>query len=115
MAANGSNGRNGGAAAAAHTASETAEVCIVGVGIAGISVACRLRKAGVGPLVAFEKGAEVGGTWSVNCYPGAACDVPAHLYSLSFSYDFDWRRNFATQAGAWWGLCCVCDACMYII
>lgn len=88
-------------------APETAEVCIVGVGIAGISVACRLRRAGVGPLVAFEKGAEVGGTWSVNRYPGAACDVPAHLYSLSFSYDFDWSRNFATQAGAWSGGGCV--------
>jgi hypothetical protein len=26
-----------------------------------------------------------GGTWRDNTYPGAACDVPSHLYSLSFA------------------------------
>lgn len=78
---------------------EEAEVAIVGVGIAGLSVACRLKKAGIGPIAAFEKGAEVGGTWSVNTYPGAGCDVPAHLYSFSFASDFDWSRMFATQGG----------------
>jgi len=92
--------------APAARAPELAEVAIIGVGVAGISVACKLQKAGIGPVVALEKGAEVGGTWSINRYPGAACDVPAHLYSLSFAWDFDWSRNFATQAGAcvWSGL-----------
>ena len=92
--------------APAARAPELAEVAIIGVGVAGISVACKLQKAGIGPVVALEKGAEVGGTWSINRYPGAACDVPAHLYSLSFAWDFDWSRNFATQAGAcvWFGL-----------
>ena len=27
----------------------------------------------------------VGGTWRDNTYPGAACDVPSHLYSFSFA------------------------------
>ena len=28
---------------------------------------------------------ELGGTWFHNSYPGAACDVPSHLYSFSFA------------------------------
>ena len=32
----------------------------------------------------LEKADEVGGTWRDNTYPGAACDVPSHLYSFSF-------------------------------
>ncbi|MGB1203400.1 MAG: flavin-containing monooxygenase, partial [Alloalcanivorax venustensis] len=31
-------------------------------------------------------------------YPGAACDVPSHLYSFSFEKKFDWSRRFAPQA-----------------
>lgn len=90
-------------------APEEAEVAIVGMGPAGLSVACRLTKQpGVGRVVAFEKNAEVGGTWSVNTYPGAACDVPAHLYSLSFAHDFDWSRNFATQSGTFRVACVAC-------
>jgi cation diffusion facilitator CzcD-associated flavoprotein CzcO len=37
-------------------------------------------QAGIGPIVGFEKEPEVGGTWWVNQYPGAACDIPSHLY-----------------------------------
>ena len=33
----------------------------------------------------LEKGAEVGGTWRDNSYPGAECDVQSHLYSYSFA------------------------------
>ena len=32
----------------------------------------------------LEKADGVGGTWRENTYPGAACDVPSHLYSFSF-------------------------------
>jgi hypothetical protein len=101
-AAAAANGATNGAAPvpAPARAPETAEVAIVGMGIAGISVACRLQQAGIGPLVAFERAGSVGGTWAVNTYPGAACDVPAHLYSLSFAHNFDWSRMFATQGGA---------------
>ena len=30
----------------------------------------------------LREGRRVGGTWRDNTYPGAACDVPSHLYSL---------------------------------
>src|SRR5699024_7165967 len=30
-------------------------------------------------------------------YPGAACDVPSHLYSYSFEQNFPWSRRFAPQ------------------
>jgi cation diffusion facilitator CzcD-associated flavoprotein CzcO len=45
----------------------------------------------------IEKDSEVGGTWRDNAYPGCACDVAAHLYSLSFAQNTDWTRLLATQ------------------
>ena len=36
----------------------------------------------------------VGGVWLENRYPGAACDVPSHLYSFSFAPG-RWSRHFA--------------------
>ena len=37
----------------------------------------------------------MGGTWLLNRYPGCACDVPAHLYSLSFEPNPDWSEAYA--------------------
>ena len=39
----------------------------------------------------------MGGTWWKNSYPGAAVDVPSHLYSFSFE-PYNWSRLFAKQA-----------------
>jgi cation diffusion facilitator CzcD-associated flavoprotein CzcO/acetyl esterase/lipase len=39
----------------------------------------------------------VGGVWRDNQYPGAACDVPSHLYSFSFEPKPDWSHVFARQ------------------
>ena len=36
-------------------------------------------------FVILEKSNDVGGTWRENRYPGAACDVQSHMYSLSFA------------------------------
>ncbi|MGH8992314.1 MAG: NAD(P)-binding protein, partial [Acidimicrobiia bacterium] len=44
-------------------------------------MAIRLKEAGVHDFVVLERAGEVGGTWRDNTYPGAACDVPSHLYS----------------------------------
>src|SRR5207247_2039862 len=44
-----------------------------------------------------EKAGRVGGTWRDNTYPGAACDVPSHLYSFSFEIKHDWSRKYAEQ------------------
>lgn len=74
------------------------DVIIIGSGFAGIGLAIKLREAGIDNLLILEKAAEVGGTWRDNSYPGAACDVPSHLYSFSFAPKADWSRTFAGQA-----------------
>jgi cation diffusion facilitator CzcD-associated flavoprotein CzcO len=35
--------------------------------------------------------------WRDNTYPGAACDIPSHLYSYSFEPSHDWSRKYGTQ------------------
>lgn len=72
-------------------------VIIVGSGFAGIGLAIRLRQAGFDDITILEKGTEVGGVWRDNTYPGAACDVPSHLYCYSFERHYAWRRKFASQ------------------
>jgi cation diffusion facilitator CzcD-associated flavoprotein CzcO len=61
-------------------------------------MAIGLRRAGLGSFTLFEKSGDVGGTWHDNSYPGAACDVPSHLYSFSFEPKTDWSRVFSPQA-----------------
>ncbi|HET6393516.1 MAG TPA: NAD(P)/FAD-dependent oxidoreductase [Blastococcus sp.] len=73
-------------------------VAIIGTGFGGLAAAVRLKQAGISDLVLFEKSSDVGGVWRENTYPGAACDVPSHLYSLSFAPKADWSRRFAPQA-----------------
>ncbi len=73
-------------------------VAIIGSGFGGLAAAVRLKQSGVEDLVVFEKSHDVGGVWRENTYPGAACDVPSHLYSLSFAPKADWSRRFAPQA-----------------
>lgn len=74
----------------------TYEVVIIGAGFGGIGMAVALARAGIGPFVVVEKGAELGGTWRDNVYPGAACDVPSNLYSFSF-HPGRWTRRYPAQ------------------
>ncbi len=74
------------------------EVAIIGSGFGGLCMAIRLRLAGIEDFVLLEKADEAGGCWRDNTYPGAACDVPSHLYSFSFEPKTDWSRRFAPQA-----------------
>ena len=71
---------------------------IIGAGFGGTGMAIRLKQRGEDSLLVIEKAGDVGGTWRDNTYPGAACDVPSHLYSYSFEPKFDWSRRFAPQA-----------------
>ncbi|HDZ56950.1 MAG TPA: NAD(P)/FAD-dependent oxidoreductase [Pseudomonas xinjiangensis] len=71
---------------------------IIGAGFAGIGLAIRLDKAGISDFLILEKAGDVGGTWRDNSYPGAACDVPSHLYSFSFEPKADWTSKYAPQA-----------------
>jgi len=72
-------------------------VAIIGSGFAGIAAAAALRRAGHAEFTIYERAAEVGGVWRDNTYPGAACDVPSHLYSFSFAPEPGWSRRFAQQ------------------
>ncbi len=58
----------------------------------------RLRQEGIDDFEIFERGETVGGVWRANTYPGAACDVPSHLYSFSFAPGHNWSRRYAPQA-----------------
>lgn len=73
------------------------EVLLVGSGFGGLCMGARLKKAGITNFLILEKDAVMGGTWQVNDYPGAACDVPCHLYSLSFAQNANWSRKFPSQ------------------
>ncbi len=73
-------------------------VVIVGAGFSGLSVAARLRGEGEEDFLVLERGAGVGGVWRDNTYPGVACDVPSHLYSLSFAPNPNWDRSFSEGA-----------------
>ena len=73
-------------------------VCIVGAGFGGIGLAIRLKEAGFDDFAILEKADAVGGVWRDNTYPGLSCDVPSHLYSLSFEPKHDWSRRFPRQA-----------------
>ena len=73
-------------------------VAIIGSGFAGLGAAIRLQQSGVRDIVILERGDSIGGTWRDNTYPGAACDIPSHLYSLSFEPKHDWSRRYAAQA-----------------
>lgn len=75
----------------------THSVVIIGSGFGGIGMAIRLGMAGVRDVVILEKAGELGGTWRDNTYPGAACDIPSHLYSFSFEPKTDWTRRFPPQ------------------
>ena len=70
---------------------------IVGTGFGGLAMAIKLREDGRNDFVLIERGDSVGGTWRDNLYPGAACDVPSHLYSFSFAPKTDWSRLYPTQ------------------
>ena len=72
-------------------------VAIIGAGFGGIGAAIRCLQNGFDDLVVFERAAAVGGTWEVNTYPGAQCDIPSALYSFSFAPNPDWTRLYPLQ------------------
>src|SRR5512135_424890 len=71
---------------------------VVGAGFSGLAAGIELRRAGITDFLILEKAGRVGGTWRENTYPGAACDVPSHLYSYSFEPNPRWSRAYGGQA-----------------
>jgi cation diffusion facilitator CzcD-associated flavoprotein CzcO len=72
-------------------------IAVVGGGLGGIGAAVMLKRAGYDDVTVFEKGEGIGGVWHHNTYPGAACDVPSHLYEFSFAPNPRWSRRYAPQ------------------
>jgi cation diffusion facilitator CzcD-associated flavoprotein CzcO len=83
--------------AAAHT---TYDAIIIGAGFSGIYQLHRLRQLGMTVRV-FEDGADLGGTWYWNRYPGARFDSESWSYGYSFSaellQEWDWKEHFSPQ------------------
>jgi cation diffusion facilitator CzcD-associated flavoprotein CzcO len=73
------------------------ETGIVGAGFGGIIAALELQRTGHGSFVIFERAREVGGVWRENIYPGCACDVRSHLYSIETQPNPDWTESYASQ------------------
>ena len=71
------------------------KVAIIGAGFGGIAMAIRLQQQGIHDFIILEKDSDFGGTWRDNQYPGAACDVQSHMYSLSFAPKTDWSKRYA--------------------
>lgn len=74
------------------------KVVIVGAGFGGVAAAIELQKHGFTDITILDAAPDIGGTWLHNNYPGAACDVPSHLYSFSYAQRRDWSRLCSPQA-----------------
>ncbi|MEK6805484.1 MAG: NAD(P)/FAD-dependent oxidoreductase [Pseudomonadota bacterium] len=72
-------------------------IAIIGSGFGGLGMGYYLKKAGLNDFTIYEKTAGLGGVWRENTYPGAACDVPSHLYSFSFDPHYPWSSAFGPQ------------------
>jgi len=81
-------------------AKENFDVAIVGAGFAGMYMLHRIRSLEMTAVV-FETGADVGGTWYWNRYPGARCDAESLAYSFSFSpeleQEWEWSERYSPQ------------------
>lgn len=73
------------------------EIAIIGAGFSGVGAAIKLAQNGVDDFVILDRGADFGGTWRDNTYPGAACDVASNLYSYSFAPNPEWSRSYSHQ------------------
>ncbi|MBG9390454.1 flavin-containing monooxygenase [Caenimonas aquaedulcis] len=76
------------------------DAVVVGAGFGGIYMLHKLLEAGMS-VAGFEAGADVGGTWFWNRYPGARCDVESLEYSYSFSSKLQqawrWPERYSSQ------------------
>lgn len=59
---------------------ERFDAIVVGAGFSGLYMLHRLRELGLRARV-LEKADNVGGTWLLNRYPGARCDIESIEYS----------------------------------
>jgi cation diffusion facilitator CzcD-associated flavoprotein CzcO len=79
---------------------EVFDVIVIGAGFSGLFMLHRLRQLGLRARV-LEMAGDVGGTWLVNRYPGARCDIESIEYSYSFSEEIQqewvWTESMPAQ------------------
>lgn len=75
----------------------TPSIAIIGSGFGGLGLGYYLKQAGIDTFTIFEKATDLGGVWRENTYPGAACDIPSHLYSFSFEPHYPWSYRYGHQ------------------
>lgn len=84
----------------ADAAEDIYDVLVLGGGLGGMHMLYELRENGF-KAVALEAGANTGGAWYWNRYPGARCDVESLVYCYSFSPIIDrewrWSERYAGQ------------------
>lgn len=85
----------------ASTITEDTDIIIIGTGFSGLAMGAQLKRRGQQSFIMLERADAVGGTWRDNQYPGAACDQPSHMYSLSFRLNPDWSSAFSAQPEIW--------------
>ena len=76
-------------------------VAVIGSGFGGLGTAIRLKDAGIGNFLLFERADDLGGTWRDNTYPGCRCDVGSDLYSFSFAPNPRWSNTYSYQPEIW--------------
>ena len=72
------------------------DALIIGAGFSGVYLLHRLRERGFKVRI-FEAGADLGGIWYWNCYPGARVDSHVPNYELSLEElwrDWYWTERF---------------------
>ncbi|KAK7181161.1 hypothetical protein DPSP01_010617 [Paraphaeosphaeria sporulosa] len=86
------------------------KILTIGAGLSGILLAYQIQKHCENvEHVIYEKNADLGGTWLENRYPGCACDIPSHAYTMNFALNPDWPRFFSYAPDIHKYLCKVCD------
>ena len=79
---------------------QAVDAVVVGAGFSGLYMMYKLRELGFS-RIGFERGADVGGTWYWNRYPGARCDIESMLYAYSFDEDlvqeWEWTEKYPAQ------------------
>ncbi len=58
----------------------TIDVAVIGAGFSGMMAGARLKERGIEDVRIIEAGADFGGTWYWNRYPGAQCDIESYCY-----------------------------------
>lgn len=72
----------------------------IGAGFAGLALIHYLREAGLSVRI-LDRAKDIGGTWSWNCYPGAATDSESYYYCLTFSRDLLQKWSWTKRYPGW--------------